>query len=173
MEILGYVVFSHLAENWFYKPLFCLLYLPFCARWKFFSFFYFPIIYSYFGVVSPAYSYSLKVVSWLYPICVIGWYRRYITIPHEFNHSFVNSLYDANAVLLDSIGKTLLGRHYRGMSSQAYGNAATVINESVVRAAVIIYMQDNGFAYDQVKKEMCAQIGRDFLWMPELVVCKV
>ena len=91
------------------------------------------------------------------------------TLIHEFNHSFVNSLYDANAVLLDSIGKTLLGRHYRGMSSQAYGDAATVINESVVRAAVIIYMQENGFAYDQVKKEMCAQVGRDFLWMPELV----
>ena len=91
------------------------------------------------------------------------------TLIHEFNHSFVNSLYDANSDLLDDIGKTLLGRHYRGMASQAYGNAATVINESVVRAAVIIYMQENGFTYDQVKKEMCAQVERDFLWMPELV----
>ena len=91
------------------------------------------------------------------------------TLIHEFNHSFVNALYDANSDLLDDIGKTLLGRHYRGMSSQAYGNAATVINESVVRAAVIIYMQENGFTYDQVKKEMCAQVERDFLWMPELV----
>ena len=43
------------------------------------------------------------------------------------------------------------------------------LRDAVVRAAVIIYMQENGFAYDQVKKEMCAQVGRDFLWMPELV----
>ena len=91
------------------------------------------------------------------------------TLIHEFNHSFVNSLYDANAVLLDDIGKTLLGRHTRGMSSQAYNNGTTVINESIVRAAVIIYMQENGFTYEQVKEEMCKQVGRDFLWMPELV----
>ena len=55
------------------------------------------------------------------------------------------------------------------MSNQAYRNAATVINESVVRAAVIIYMQENGFTADQVKAEMDDQIARDFLWMPELV----
>ena len=91
------------------------------------------------------------------------------TIIHEFNHSFVNPLYAANKELLDSIGEKMLKRHYRGLSNQAYRNAATVINESVVRAAVIIYMQKNCFSAEQIKTEMYEQIERDFLWMPELV----
>ena len=55
------------------------------------------------------------------------------------------------------------------MNSQAYRNIITVINESVVRAAVIIYMQENGFTAEQVKAEMYDQIGCAFNWMPELV----
>ena len=55
------------------------------------------------------------------------------------------------------------------MSNQAYRNATTVINESIVRAAVIIYMQENGFSAEQIKSEIYEQIARDFLWMPELV----
>ena len=91
------------------------------------------------------------------------------TLIHEFNHSFVNPLYDANADQLLPIGEKLLERYYRGMSNQAYRNAASVINESIVRAAVIIYMQENGFSDEQIKAEMYDQIARDFLWMPELV----
>ena len=91
------------------------------------------------------------------------------TLIHEFNHSFVNPLYDANADQLGAIGEKLLKRYYRGMSNQAYRNAPTVINESIVRAAVIIYMQENGFSEEQIKAEMYDQIARDFLWMPELV----
>ena len=78
-------------------------------------------------------------------------------------------LYDANADLLLTIGEKLLKRYYRGMSNQAYRNATTVINESIVRAAVIIYMQENGFSAEQIKSEIYEQIARDFLWMPELV----
>jgi hypothetical protein len=91
------------------------------------------------------------------------------TLIHEFNHSFVNPLYDANIDQLGTIGEKLLKRYYRGMSNQAYRNAATVINESIVRSAVIIYMQENGFSAEQIKAEMYEQIARDFLWMPELV----
>ncbi len=91
------------------------------------------------------------------------------TLIHEFNHSFVNPLYETYADQLGPIGEKLLKWHHRNMSSQAYRNAATVINESVVRAAVILYMQENGFTDEQVKAEMYEQIARDFLWMPELV----
>ncbi len=91
------------------------------------------------------------------------------TLIHEFNHSFVNPLYDANANILHPIGEKMLERYYRGMSNQAYRNAASVINESIVRAAVIIYMQENSFSAEQIKAEMYEQITRDFLWMPELV----
>lgn len=91
------------------------------------------------------------------------------TLIHEFNHSFVNPLYDANTDKFESVGEKLMKRYYRSMSNQAYRNAATVINESIVRAAVIVYMQENGFTAEQVKDEMDEQIARDFLWTPELV----
>ena len=91
------------------------------------------------------------------------------TLIHEFNHSFVNPLYETHAEQLAPIGEKLLNLSYRGMNSQAYRNIVTVINESVVRAAVIIYMQENGFTTEQVKAEMYDQIGCAFNWMPELV----
>ena len=55
------------------------------------------------------------------------------------------------------------------MNWQAYKNGSTVLNESIVRAAVIIYMEENGFAAEQVRDEMYGQLGRGFHWMPELV----
>ena len=60
-----FALFSlNLSPQFFiFIPLFCHLYLSFRARWKFFSFFYFPAFYRNFGVDSPAHSYSLKVVS--------------------------------------------------------------------------------------------------------------
>ena len=91
------------------------------------------------------------------------------TLIHEFNHSFVNPLYDAYADELAPIGEKLLKMSYRAMYSQAYRNAITIINESIVRAAVIIYMQENGFTTEQVRAEMDDQIGCAFHWMPELV----
>ena len=91
------------------------------------------------------------------------------TLIHEFNHSFVNPLQDAYADQLTPIGEKLLRLSYRAMNSQAYRNASTIVNESVVRAAVIIYMQENGFSAEQVKAEMYEQMGCSFHWMPELV----
>lgn len=93
------------------------------------------------------------------------------TLIHEFNHSFVNRLLDneTNNVLLVPIGKKLLKQSYHSMTSQAYRNAETVINESIVRAAVILYLQDCGFTEEQIKDEMYEQISRGFYWMPELV----
>ena len=91
------------------------------------------------------------------------------TLIHEFNHSFVNPLYDAHSDILESVGQKLYRMSYRSMSQQAYKNVSTVINESVVRAAVIIYMQDNGFTPAQIETQLSEQIDRGFLWMPELV----
>ena len=86
------------------------------------------------------------------------------TLIHEFNHSFVNSLLndESNKELLLPIGRRLLKHSYRAMNSQAYRNAETVINESIVRAAVILYLQDNGFMAEIIKEEMDEQISRGF-----------
>ena len=55
------------------------------------------------------------------------------------------------------------------MTRQAYNAWQTVVNESIVRAAVIIYMMENGFDNQHIQREMLDQVARDFRWMPELV----
>ena len=93
------------------------------------------------------------------------------TLIHEFNHSFVNPLIEkeANAAMLKDIGRNLLMLSPIGMNRQNYAQWNIVLNESVVRAAVIIYMLDNGYSAEQLRQEMFDQVSRDFRWMPELV----
>ena len=93
------------------------------------------------------------------------------TLIHEFNHSFVNPLLEneTNNALIMPVGEDLYDLTKRMMNWQAYGNATPVLNESIVRAAVIIYMEENGFTAEEVETEMYDQIGRGFHWMPELV----
>lgn len=93
------------------------------------------------------------------------------TLIHEFNHSFVNPRFEekANKALMEPVGNELYAMSERLMGWQAYRNVTTVLNESIVRAAVIIYMEENGFTAEQVEVEMYDQLGRGFHWMPELV----
>ena len=91
------------------------------------------------------------------------------TLIHEFNHSFVNYLYKNNSTAFDPIGEELYNLSEFSMNQQAYGNGETVVNESIVRAAVIMYMRDNGFSAEQIEEELYDQVSRGFHWMPELV----
>ena len=93
------------------------------------------------------------------------------TLIHEFNHSFVNPLLEneTNNALIMPVGEDLYALTKRMMYWQAYRNPAPVLNESIVRAVVIIYMEENGFTAEQVEAEMYDQLGRGFHWMPELV----
>lgn len=93
------------------------------------------------------------------------------TLIHEFNHSFVNPLLNdgSNIALLKKIGQNLLKLSPIGMQQQNYIQWDIVINESIVRAAVVIYMLDNGFTVEQQFKEIFDNVCRDFRWMPELV----
>ncbi len=93
------------------------------------------------------------------------------TLIHEFNHSFINPLQEIekNAKLLGDLPERLLNQNYYIMQQQAYGESKTVFNESVVRAATIIYMMENGFSPQEINEELNAQLGYGFTWMPELV----
>ena len=71
--------------------------------------------------------------------------------------------------MLKDIGRNLLMLSPIGMKRQNYAQWNIVLNESVVRAAVIIYMLDNGYSAEQLRQEMFDQVSRDFRWMPELV----
>lgn len=93
------------------------------------------------------------------------------TLIHEFNHSFVNPLLnnETNASLIATTGQKLHKFSAYAMERQAYSDWQTVINESIVRAAVILYMLDQDFDQKQVLNELANQVCRSFNWMPELV----
>ena len=96
------------------------------------------------------------------------------TLIHEFNHSFINHYLDENkypdfAKELEPATTDLFMSSRWSMAKQAYGNWKTVINESLVRAAVICYMLDKEYKPEEIRKELLDQIQRNFRWMPELV----
>lgn len=91
---------------------------------------------------------------------------------HEFNHSFVNPLLDnaANAAMMEKVGQKLLQFSQSEMQQQAYNDWKIVINESVVRAAVFIYMLDNKLVNRNTPQFLLNEMYRKgFRWMPELV----
>lgn len=93
------------------------------------------------------------------------------TLIHEFNHSFVNPLQEIekNAKLLGDIPERMLNQNYYIMQQQAYGESKTVFDESVVRAATIIYMMENGFTPQEINEELNDHLSSGFAWLPELV----
>lgn len=96
------------------------------------------------------------------------------TLIHEFNHSFINHYLDENKYPdfvkeLEPAATDLFMSSRWSMAKQAYGNWKTVINESLVRAAVICYMLDKEYKPEEIRNELIEQVQRNFRWMPELV----
>ena len=91
---------------------------------------------------------------------------------HEANHPFVNPLLDDanNIKLMENVGPKLLSLHQSSVNKTNYTDWRFVINESLVRAAVILYLQDAGY-----KPELCQNVMRlemvqnGFPWMSDLV----
>lgn len=96
------------------------------------------------------------------------------TLIHEFNHSFINPFLDERKypnhikALKTSVTQLFLSSQW-AMSKQAYGDWETLINESLVRAAVICYMLDKKYPKEEIEAELSEQLQRNFRWMPELV----
>ena len=74
-----------------------------------------------------------------------------------------------HAALLERSGKILLATTRYAMAVQAYGNWQTLLNESLVRAATICYMQAHDYPLRTVKAMLVEELSRNFYWMPELV----
>lgn len=91
------------------------------------------------------------------------------TLLHEFNHSFVNHLIDANRDSLRASGEQIISLVRDQMRQQAYGAWQTVLSESLVRAAVVIYMKDHNFLAGQIEQEISMQKRRGFVWIGKLV----
>jgi hypothetical protein len=87
---------------------------------------------------------------------------------HEFNHSFINPMTKKYEVQLENAGIKLYSTVEWCMKRQAYSNWQTMINESLVRAAVIRYL----IKFSSVEKaeiQLKEEFGRGFFWMKGLV----
>lgn len=91
------------------------------------------------------------------------------TLLHEFNHSFVNDLLEVNNAAFQESGETIYEVVKKEMRNGAYGSWQTMINEALVRAAVIKYMKDHSFPADQISLEVSEQLNRGFIWIEDLV----
>lgn len=53
----------------------------------------------------------------------------------------------------------------------AYSTWQNLVNESIVRAAVIIYLIDNRVAPNKIRQSVIDEMSVGFYWTPELVKC--
>lgn len=90
------------------------------------------------------------------------------TIIHEFNHSFVNPEVDEHWGAFGG-AEQVYSAVANKMSRMAYGDAKAMVDESLVRAAVIVYFQhageDRGKNLARIRQEQ----RQGFFWMDELV----
>lgn len=96
--------------------------------------------------------------------------RQLPTLVHEFNHSFINYLLQTkpnNHQAMQESGICIRKAVEKEMRKQGYNNWESIINESLVRAAVIRYLTHNNDT-ESVKKEVQEQVNRYFLWVPAL-----
>lgn len=91
------------------------------------------------------------------------------TLIHEFNHSYVNHLIEANANLFENSGKILFEQVKDKMKKQAYPNWQIMMNEYLVRASVIRYLKSHNSSASDINNEIQTQIWNGFTWIKELV----
>lgn len=92
------------------------------------------------------------------------------TLVHEFNHSFINYLLQtkpSNYQAMQESGATIQKAVEKEMKKQGYNNWESIINESLVRSAVIRYLTHNSDTLS-VENEIKEQVNRYFLWVPAL-----
>lgn len=90
---------------------------------------------------------------------------------HEFNHSFVNPLLENvdNEKAIQEAGQKLFQSSQSVMEQQHYDDWHIVINESLVRAAVIVYFYENGFYQFAMNMINIETMGHGFPWMLDVV----
>ena len=90
------------------------------------------------------------------------------TIIHEFNHSFVNPAVDEHWKAFSG-AEPIFAVVASKMKLMAYDNAKTMVDESLVRAAVIVYFQDSGEDSRKNLRRIREEQRNGFFWMDTLV----
>jgi Domain of unknown function (DUF4932) len=89
------------------------------------------------------------------------------TIIHEFNHSFVNPAFAKHKSEFAS-ARQVFERVADKMRAQAYGNSDTMVIESLVRAAVIEYLNSKGHESSEIQRTIREEQLIGFVWVDEL-----
>jgi hypothetical protein len=89
------------------------------------------------------------------------------TVVHEFCHSYANPLIGRHETEFQQAGDTLFRAVAQKMRSQAYGQASTMMRESLVRACTCRYVLEFQ-GVSAAKRAMQQEKSRGFLWMEEL-----
>ena len=89
------------------------------------------------------------------------------TVVHEFSHSYVNPLVDRQRERFAASAPRVFVTVSEEMRSLAYGAWPVTLAESVVRAAVVRYVEAK-FGAEAANREITAQQGLGFIWMDEL-----
>ncbi len=91
------------------------------------------------------------------------------TVAHEFCHSYSNRIVDRNLETLAPAGERLFTLSADAMRRQAYGNAKTLLYETLVRACVVRWRaagEGNGAAIAEIEE----QKKRGFPWIEDAVL---
>jgi Domain of unknown function (DUF4932) len=91
------------------------------------------------------------------------------TIIHEFCHSFINPLMEENFNTMSFAGNELFEFTQKEMNRLAYGDSKTLLNESLVRACVIKYMQEHQYNDSEISIAKISNKKIGFYWISELV----
>jgi hypothetical protein len=87
---------------------------------------------------------------------------------HEFNHAFVNELTTKYANELHIAGKILYQSDTVKMQQQGYGDWKVMLNESLVKSALIRYQMQHHFTPAMVNREIETQVSKGFVWIKKL-----
>lgn len=88
---------------------------------------------------------------------------------HEMCHSFCNPAGDKFFPEMKLVAEKFYSLNKLKFNSQAYGEASTVVNEILVRAAVIMYFRDHDCNADEIKEMILYEQGHGFIWIDKLV----
>lgn len=89
------------------------------------------------------------------------------TVAHEFCHSYVNPLVYARTAELEAAGTKLYKKAQARMQRMAYGNWQTMMHESVVRAAVVRYLNATQ-GREAAARQARMEVAQGFPWVEKL-----
>lgn len=92
-------------------------------------------------------------------------------IVHEFNHSFINPLLRDSTFrqAMRPLGEEMLRRSYHTMMNMQYGRWDIVVNETLVRAATLVYKQAHGCSKEELERLIREEESHGFRWMTDVV----